>query len=158
MDDKKHAVFADPPPPYSVLANYQDPKLVNDLPTVFVVKPDTFGPLEKFPAITTCYGCLQQVSTNVEKNINGGGWIWAILCCLCGSWLLSFLVMCLDCFHEWCHYCPRCNAKLATYSPPASCGMISLIAFLTLGIIALQVLVFIYYVLPMIQDPNYFIY
>ena len=51
MDDKKHA---DPPPPYSIVGNYMDPKLVNNLPTVFVAQTDAIGTLEKFQAITPC--------------------------------------------------------------------------------------------------------
>ena len=130
-------------PPYSMTA-----MSYNQTPANVVVMPLE---LEKHSAATTCSNCHSQVNTNVEDKVSGGGWIWALLCCLCGSWLLSLLVKCMDCFREWNHYCPRCNTKLATYSPSASSGVIALLALATVGVIALEVVVVVFYVMPKIQ-------
>ena len=135
------------PPPYTGTGYTQVPKDLNaaNLESNVVTK----SRLEKFPAITNCFNCNLQVNTNVEKKVSSGGWTWAILCCCFGSWLLSLLVLCLDCFHEWVHYCPRCSQLLATYTPSASGKVKALLGLATVGIIALQIALVIFLILPM---------
>ena len=105
--------------------------------------------LEKFPAIVNCTNCNLQVTTNVDKKVTGNGWIWAILCCCFGSWVLSLLVMCMDIFWKFIHYCPRCSNKLAEYSPPASLGLKFLLVILSFGVVVLQFYVVYAFIFPM---------
>ena len=105
--------------------------------------------LGKFSAQTNCTSCNLHVTTNVDKKLSSGGWTWAILCCCCGSWLLSLLVLCMDNFWDYIHYCPRCTKKIATYSPEMSCGIKCLLVFASIGIIALQIFIVVIYLLPM---------
>ena len=51
-----------------------------------------------------------QVTTNVESNIRTSGWVFAILCCFCGSWLVSLMVLWLPGFRKFSHYCSRCGS------------------------------------------------
>ena len=107
---------------------------------------------EKFPAVTNCPNCNLQVTTNVDKKLSGGGWTWAILCCCCGSWLLSLLVLCMDVFWKFIHYCPRCSNKLAEYNPKSSCGMKLLLVLISIGIVALQFFILFDYLLPLLTQ------
>ena len=50
-----------------------------------------------------------QISTRVDSSISGTGWAWAIICCLCGSWIASCLVNCLPGFRKYTHSCPSCK-------------------------------------------------
>ena len=97
--------------------------------------------LEQFPALTMCAKCNLQVTTNVEKKLNTNGWIWVI--CYCCCFLFSFLVLCVNCFWKYNHFCPRCSTKIATYSPKAS-GRVNCILALTSLIVLLVYGYFIY--------------
>ena len=109
----------------------------------------TYAKLEKFPGVTNCSNCNLQVTTNVDKKLSGGGWTWAILCCCFGSWMLSLLVMCMDIFWKFIHYCPRCSNKLAEYRPTSSIGMKFLLILLSIAVVALQCYIIFAVLLPM---------
>ena len=85
---------------------------------------------KKHPEKVICSNCSFYDYTRVEDKINSEGWLWCILCCCCGIWLLSFLVKCMDGFREFHHYCARCGKKLATYRPKFSSGSIILLIIL----------------------------
>ena len=135
------------PPPYTennniaIHENVERPNLENGV--------CTYAKLEKFSAVTNCTNCNLEVTTNVDKKLSGGGWTWAILCCCFGSWILSLLVMCMDIFWKFIHYCPRCSNKLAEYRPTSSIGMKILLILLSIGVVALQCLIIIAVLLPM---------
>ena len=50
-----------------------------------------------------------QVWTRVEARVKTEGWMFCLLCCLCGSWLVSLLVLSLPGFRKFSHYCPQCR-------------------------------------------------
>ena len=102
--------------------------------------------LEQFPALTTCPKCNLQVTTNVEKKLDTNGWFWVICCCCSG--MFSFLVLCVNCFWKYNHFCPRCSTKIATYSPKAS-GRVNCILGLIILIVLFVYGCFIYYLLPL---------
>merc|ERR1712018_498016 len=78
-------------------------------------------------------------------NHSQNGKCWAILCCFCGSWLLSLFVLCLDGFKVYRHFCPACNVFIGEYSPKMSGGVIALLVFLTILFVGLQAfVVFVY--------------
>jgi len=140
-----HTIMMPPPYPdtgYTLVPN------VMTRPTVELGSCEN-SQLNKFPGLTNCHNCKLQVSSNVEKKLSSGGWAWAILCCCCGSWLLSLLVLCMDCFSDYIHYCPRCMNKLAIYSTEASLGTKCLLTLASIGVIALQVVIIVVYILPM---------
>ena len=84
------------------------------------------------PIKVTCPNCSSFNFTRVDDKINSEGWLWCILCCCCGIWLLSFLVKCMDGFREFNHYCQTCGKKMASYSPSFSPGSIVLLIVLAL--------------------------
>ena len=115
------------------------------------IEPDGFPntPLQKFPAVTNCFNCNLLVTTYVDKSLSGEGWTWVILCCCCGSWIISLLVLCMDVFSEYIHYCPRCSKILAIYKPGKNLRIITIFSLLSIGIIGLQLFLIFYYFLPM---------
>ena len=135
------------PPPYTenkniaFHENVERPNLENGV--------YTYAKLEKFPAVTNCTNCNQEVTTNVDKKLSGGGWTWAILCCCFGSWILSILVMCMDVFWKFIHYCPRCSKKLAEYRPKCSCKTKYLLIMWSIVIVGLQCFILFGYLLPL---------
>ena len=99
---------------------------------------------KKFSVRTTCNRCNLRVTTNVDKKLCTQGWGWVICCCLAcfgGGWFLGLLVLCVDTFWKFNHYCPRCSNKLATYSPEASCRIRTLLILIELAVIALNVFI-----------------
>merc|ERR1712029_46427 len=54
-----------------------------------------------------CRSCFRQVTTEVTSEVSPRGWMWAILCCLFGSWILSYLVNCFPGFRRYTHTCPQ---------------------------------------------------
>ena len=99
--------------------------------------------LEQFPALTTCPKCNLQVTTNVEKKLDTNGWFWVIICCCC--YLFSFLVLCVNCFWKYNHFCPRCSTKIATSSPRASCRVKCILSLIgLLGFIICLMVLFVY--------------
>ena len=101
--------------------------------------------LEKHSAGITCRNCRRENFTRVESKVSGNGMAWAICCCCFGTWLLSFLVFCMDGFREFTHYCPSCNSIVGMYKPSFSGGMICLLILITLGVIAVEILVVVFY-------------
>merc|ERR1712059_4286 len=83
--------------------------------------PTLFG---KQPILVTCPNCRKIGSTRVLDSVSQSGWVWAILCCFLGSWLLSFFACCVDCFRKWTHSCPSCNTVVGVHEPKASAGTI----------------------------------
>lgn len=115
-------------------------------------QPISFG---KEPVRAKCQHCTAEIFTRVDNRISSGGKCWAILCCCLGSWLLSFLVLCMDGFKEFTHFCPSCNRYLATYNPTFSGGAILGLILLTILVIGFQAAFFFFYVLPMINERGY---
>ena len=82
------------------------------------------------------------VTTNVDKQLCTQGWSWVICCCLAcfgGGWFLGLLVLCVDTFWKFDHYCPTCTNKIGTYSPKASCRITTLLILIVFAVIALNV-------------------
>merc|ERR1712243_188289 len=98
----------------------------------------TFG---KFPVEITCPNCRQIGSTRVAASVNQAGWAWAIICCCLGSWLLSPIVNCVDCFRKWTHSCPACNVIVGVHEPPATTGTVILLTLSSILVMALVVFV-----------------
>ena len=99
--------------------------------------------------------CQKEVSTRVEQKVAGEGKAWACVCFCIGGCLLSLLVLCMDGFKEFCHFCPSCNLFVLSYRPEFSGGKrqnieLCLLILLTIGIIAIQIFVLIFYIFPMV--------
>ena len=105
----------------------------------------TVANLEKTSIQTHCNSCNNEIYTRVNDKISQNGICWAVTCCFCGSWLLSLLVLCMDAFKVYRHFCPACNAFIGEYSPKMSGGMICLLIFLSLLAIGLQIFVVMVY-------------
>ena len=109
-------------------------------------QPITYG---KDPVRTKCQNCFAEIFTRVDNRITSGGKLWAIFCCCFGSWLLSLMVFCVDGFREFIHLCPSCNRYIATYKPKFSGGAIVGLVFMSFLVVALQILVVLFYILPL---------
>ena len=99
-----------------------------------------------------CKQCRRENFTKVESKVHSDGIAWAILCCCCGSWLLSLLVICMNGFREFSHYCPSCNAVIGTYKPKFSGGQIVMLVLLTIGMIIIMVLVITFVIMPELKE------
>ena len=134
-------VFQRPPPGYSQTypQGQQEPQPDGNHRCPPGMIPSTLYNVEfrKHPISVTCPNCSSFQETRVEDKINSEGWLWCILCCCCGFWLLSFLVKCMDGFREFHHYCPRCGKKLASYCPKFSAASIVLLIILSLSTVIL---------------------
>jgi uncharacterized membrane protein YdcZ (DUF606 family) len=106
----------------------------------------------KVSVMARCTNCQRDNFTRVESKVSSNGMVWAIICFCFGSWLLSFLVLCMEGFREFLHYCPSCNSIIATYKPKFSSGLICLLVLLTVGIIALQIFLIIVVVIPKFEE------
>jgi len=128
------------PPSYdqATQPHYQPSKTVQ-------VYSGTVANLEKTSVQTHCNSCNNDIYTRVNDKISQNGICWAVTCCFCGSWLLSLLVLCMDAFKVYRHFCPACNAFIGEYSPKMSGGMICLLVFLSLLAIGLQIFVVMVY-------------
>ena len=104
--------------------------------------------LQKHSVRARCPKCFTEQFTRVNSKVSSGGVTWAILCCCFGSWLLSLLVLCMDGFREFIHYCPACNSIMGIYRPKFSGGLIALLVLITLGIIGIEILLVIFVILP----------
>jgi len=104
------------------------------IPEEIVEAYEEFG---KRPIKAICQNCSSYDFTRVEDKINSEGWLWCILCCCCGIWLLSVLVKCMDGFREFNHYCQQCGKKIASYSPSFTPGSIVLLIVLSFLAVAL---------------------
>ena len=99
---------------------------------------------KKFSIRTTCKTCNRRVTTNVDKKLCTQGWAWVICSCLAfvgGVSFLGLLVLCVDTFWKFNHYCPRCSNKLATYSPKPSCRITILIIVALFAVIVFDVVI-----------------
>jgi len=105
----------------------------------------TIANLEKVSVQTHCNSCNNEIYTRVNDKVSQNGICWAILCCFCGSWLLSLFVLCLDGFKVYRHFCPACNVFIGEYSPKMSGGVIALLFFLTILFVGLQIFVIMMY-------------
>merc|ERR1712226_224098 len=101
--------------------------------------------LEKVSVQTRCNSCCNEIYTRVNDKVSQNGICWAVFCCFCGSWLLSLLVLCMDGFKVYRHFCPACNAFIGEYSPKMSGGSIALLIFLSLLCVALQIFAVMYF-------------
>ena len=115
--------------------------------------------LEKHSVRIACSNCQMENFTRVKGKISGNGMMWAICCCCFGSWLLSLLVLCMDVFREFTHYCPSCNSIAGKYRPPLSGGLICLFILIAVGVIASEILFFALFFIPLMQhwrDPEHY--
>ena len=114
--------------------------------------------LEKESARILCKKCRRRTFTRVESRVSNNGRVWAVCCGCFGIWPLSFLVLCMDVFREFIHYCPSCNSIAGKYRPPFSGGMICLFILITVGVIAFDILVVLHLIQSMqhseIQDRD----
>ena len=86
--------------------------------------------------------------TNVKSEISSSGWVFAILCCLFGSWLVSCLVNCLPGFRRYTHLCPLCKSIIGVVEPKHSGAEIAIIivaVLLVIGFIAAYVYFKVYF-------------
>ena len=97
--------------------------------------------LGKDPVRRRCNNCRMTQFTRVDSGVSANGKVWATLCCIFLSWILSLLVLCMDGFREYRHYCPSCNVLLGTYAPKFSAGQIILLVLLTCVFITLAIFV-----------------
>ena len=110
--------------------------------------------LEEKSAKVTCTSCNKAgMSTRVDSKASSTGITWAIICCFCGSPLLSCLVCCMDGFREFNHYCPSCKALIGTYRPGFTLWTGLLLALLTMSVMALGIVLMIY-VLPELEKSG----
>ena len=75
--------------------------------------------------------------TDVRSEISSSGWLFAIICCLCGSWIVSCLVKCLPGFRKFTHLCPHCKSLLGVGEPKHTSEEIALISVATILVIGL---------------------
>ena len=108
--------------------------------------------LKRDSVMVNCKQCRRENFTKVESKVHSNGRIWAILCCCCGSWLLSLLVLFMDGFREFCHYCPSCNAVIGTFKPKFPGDQIATLVVLSIGMIILQIVVIIYVIMPQLKE------
>ena len=104
--------------------------------------------------MVNCKQCKRENFTKVENKVHSNGIAWAIICCCCGSWLLSLLVLCMDGFKEFTHYCPSCNAVIGIYKPKFHGGQIIMLILFSIGMVILQFLFIIYVVMPQLEEIN----
>lgn len=103
----------------------------------------------KRPIKARCQNCGNYNFTRVDERINSEGWLWCILCCCCGIWLLSLLVKCMDGFREFNHYCTQCGKKVASYSPNFTA--MNIVLLIVLALLAVTLIGFACY-FRMIQE------
>ena len=108
--------------------------------------------LEKHSVKRICSNCQREIFTSVEKKISGRGVLWAVLCCFFLSFYLSLLVLFMDVFKEFTHYCPACSAIIGRYIPPLSGRVIALFICLIVGSIAIEILFICLYVFFVLLD------
>ena len=93
-----------------------------------------------------CRSCFRQVTTEVTSEVSPRGWMWAIVCCLFGSWILSYLVNCFPGFRRYTYTCPKCRTIIAQTEPKHTTCQFVTIMLTSIGVIGLVVLgLFIYY-------------
>ena len=117
----------------------------SDMKVGQVVQPINYK-LEKDSVKVRCMNCSAEQFTRVDSKISSNGIAWAVLCCFCGSWLLSLLVLCMEGFREFIHYCPSCNAIVGTYTPTFSGGLMCLLVFLSILVVGMQIAILMFVV------------
>merc|ERR1712198_181289 len=130
------------PPPYP--GYQQDPVLDSKTPLnptsahIGIECSNTFPTVYGTVSVKTfCKNCQNQISTKVDESVSGSGWTWAILCCLCGSWIASCYVFCFPGFRRFTHTCPKCNFVLGQIEPGHSFGQMLLLVMAVILIAAL---------------------
>ena len=108
--------------------------------------------LEKHSVKMICSNCQEEIFTGVEKKISRRGLLWAVLCFCFLSFYLSILVLFMDVFKEFTHYCPSCSSIIGRYIPPLSGRVISLFICLIVGSIAIEILFICLYVFFILSD------
>ena len=109
------------------------------------------GCLRKDSTRIVCSNCRKEVFTRVEGKITGSGIMW-VICCFCfGNLIVAILLLCDDGIREFTHYCPSCNAMAGKYSPSFSGGVICFFILITVGIIALDIWLFLKFIMPFIH-------
>ena len=110
------------------------------------------GEVHKFgndPIKRRCTKCSIEQFTRVDSKVSDNGWGWAILSCCFGCQLLSLLVLFVDGFRVYTHYCPSCNNVLGTYKSTFSARYKVLLAlFNYVCLIGLLVMLLIYVSTP----------
>merc|ERR1712211_146862 len=120
----------EPPPAYGVAVNMNAAEAGLE-----------FGVLEfgEESVKMACSACHHQINTNVDSQVRQSGWMFALLCCICGSWLISLLVCCLPGFRKYSHYCPHCRALLGEGMPRHSGGHLAIIIGLSILLVGLLI-------------------
>ena len=108
--------------------------------------------LEKHSVKMFCSNCQREIFTGVEKKISRRGLLWAVLCFCFLSFYLSLLVLFMDVFKEFTHYCPSCSTIIGRYIPPLSGRVIALFICLIVGSIAIEILFICLYVFFVLSD------
>ena len=121
---------------------------------VYAQNVETQPEFKKVSVRTRCGNCFADQYTRVDSHISSEGWLWAFLCFCFGSWIISIVILCMDAFKEWDHVCSSCHRYLATYKPKLTGGNIATLVLLTICLIVLQVVLFIFVLLPMIHGTN----
>ena len=117
--------------------------------STYVLIPGNIAILGKESTKIRCAFCQTENFTRVEKKISKSGIIWGVSCLICGSWLLALLVLLLDAFRDFSHFCPNCNSNIGIYKPVFSNGWIALLVLLGIGTILLNItFIIIFLVLP----------
>ena len=109
------------------------------------------GSLRKHTTRIVCKNCRKENFTRVEGKVSGHGMQWAIACCCVGNLYLSLLVFCIDGFREFTHYCPACNAMAGKYNPSFSGEVSCVLLLIVVGIIALEILLVVRYLVPFLE-------
>ena len=104
--------------------------------------------LRKDSTRIVCSNCRKENFTRVEGKISGSGMMWVICCCCVGNLIVSLLLFCDDGIREFTHYCPSCNAMAGKYSPSLSGGVFCFFILITVGIIALEIWLFLRFIMP----------
>merc|ERR1712007_197735 len=88
------------------------------------------------PLQLSCSSCYKSVITDVSSEISSTGWMFAVCCCLFGSWIASCLVRCLPGFRKYYHHCPSCRVLLGEVEPKHSSGHLAIIILVSLAAMA----------------------
>ena len=73
--------------------------------------------------------------------------MWLIVCCLFGSWILNYLVICFPGFRRYTHTCPKCRTIIAQTEPKHTTCQFVTIMLTSIGVIGLVLLIGILYYL-----------
>jgi len=113
-------------------------------------QPIASGQFDEQPKLVTCPACFHQVTTVVDSGVSTSGLMWVIVCCLLGSgccllgsWISNYLVICFPGFRKYTHTCPKCRAIIAQTEPKHTTSQLVTIILTSIGVIGLALLIVI---------------